>query len=78
MKACRGGGKLRNRDGLSSVALLLPDISKAGFASAGESKESYLDESGYKFNRMYFDDRTFDRLLMASINYKTTFEHHTG
>ena len=26
----------------------------------------------YKFNRMYFGDRLFDRLMLASISYKPT------
>ncbi|MBQ3733972.1 MAG: IS1595 family transposase, partial [Bacteroidales bacterium] len=29
----------------------------------------------YKFNRMYFGDRLFDRLMLASISYKPTFTH---
>ena len=40
-----------------------------------EFLQSYLDEFCYKFNRMYFGDRTFERLVVASIAYKPTFEH---
>ena len=35
----------------------------------------YLDEFCYKFNRMYFGDGLFDRLVVASITYKPTFKH---
>lgn len=40
-----------------------------------EFLQSYLDEFCYKFNRMYFGDRTFDRLVVASVAYKPTFKH---
>lgn len=42
-----------------------------------EFLQSYLDEFCYKFNRMYFGDKTFDRLVVASISYKPNFEHRT-
>ncbi|MBR1766485.1 MAG: IS1595 family transposase, partial [Bacteroidales bacterium] len=34
-----------------------------------------LNEFCYKFNRMYFNDRTFDRLMIASVSYMPTFKH---
>ena len=37
--------------------------------------QEYLNEFCYKFNRMYFGDRLFDRLMLASISYKPTFTH---
>lgn len=37
--------------------------------------QSYLDEFCYKFNRMYFGDKTFERLVIASIKYRPAFEH---
>ena len=40
-----------------------------------EFLQSYLDEFCYKFNRMYFGDRTFDRLVVAAVAYKPTFKH---
>lgn len=40
-----------------------------------EFLQSYLDEFCYKFNRMYFGDKTFDRLVIAAIAYRPTFEH---
>ena len=35
----------------------------------------YLDEYCYKFNRKYFGDRVFDRLMIAATSYKPTFAH---
>ncbi len=37
--------------------------------------QSYLDEFYYKFNRQYFGDRLFDRLMVASVTYTPTFKH---
>jgi len=42
-----------------------------------EFLQEYLDEFCYKFNRMYFGDRLFDRLMVASISYKPAFQHRT-
>ena len=35
----------------------------------------YLNEFCYKFNRMYFGDKIFDRLMIAAVAYKPDFEH---
>ena len=35
----------------------------------------YLNEFYYKFNRMYFGDKIFDRLMIAAVTYKPDFEH---
>jgi len=35
----------------------------------------YLNEFCYKFNRMYFMDGLFDRLVFASISYKPSFKY---
>lgn len=40
-----------------------------------EFLQEYLNEFCYKFNRMYFNDRTFDRLMIASVTYTPTFKH---
>ena len=40
-----------------------------------EFLQSYLNEFCYKFNRMYFGDKTFDRLIIAAIANKPTFMH---
>ena len=40
-----------------------------------EYLQSYLDEFCYKFNRMYFGDRLFDRLMIAAITYTPSFRH---
>jgi hypothetical protein len=32
-------------------------------------------ENCYKFNRMYFGDKIFDSLMIASVTYKPDFEH---
>ena len=40
-----------------------------------EFLQCYLDEYCYKFNRKYFGDRVFDRLVIAAASYKPTFEH---
>lgn len=41
----------------------------------GEFLQSYLDEFCYKFNRKYFGDRVFDRLVVAGAVSRPTFEH---
>ena len=40
-----------------------------------EFLQEYLNEFCYKFNRMHFNDRTFDRLMIASVSYTPTFKH---
>lgn len=40
-----------------------------------EFLQEYLNEFCYKFNRMYFGDKLFDRLMLASISYRATFQH---
>ena len=35
-----------------------------------EFLQEYLNEFCYKFNRRYFGDRVFDRLIIAAISYK--------
>ncbi len=34
----------------------------------------YLQEFCYKFNRRYFGEKLFDRLVMVAISYKTDFK----
>ncbi|NLO70329.1 MAG: IS1595 family transposase, partial [Porphyromonadaceae bacterium] len=34
---------------------------------------SYLNEFCYKFNRRYFGESLFDRLMIASVTYKNSF-----
>ena len=38
-----------------------------------EYLQSYLNEYCYKFNRRYFGERRFDRLLIAAVSYKNEF-----
>ena len=40
-----------------------------------EFLQEYLNEFCYKFNRRYFGDKLFDRLMVASITYTSDFEH---
>ena len=40
-----------------------------------EFLQYYLDEFCYKFNRRTFGDRLFNRLILASVNYRPTFAH---
>lgn len=40
-----------------------------------EYLQEYLDEFCYKFNRRSFGERIFDRLVVAAISYKPSFEH---
>ena len=42
-----------------------------------EYLQGYLSEFCYKFNRRYFGDRLFDRLLMVCASYTPDFEHRT-
>ena len=40
-----------------------------------EFLQEYLNEFCYKFNRRYFGDKVFDRLVIAAVSYRPTFEH---
>jgi Zn ribbon nucleic-acid-binding protein len=40
-----------------------------------EFLQNYLNEFCYKFNRRYFGEDLFNRLLIASASYKSDFEH---
>lgn len=40
-----------------------------------EFLQGYLDEFCYKFNRRYFGERIFDRLLLASSSGRSSFKH---
>lgn len=40
-----------------------------------EFLQEYLNEFCYKFNRRYFGEDLFDRLLMIAATYRTDFEH---
>jgi len=41
-----------------------------------EYLQSYLNEYCYKFNRRYFGERRFDRLLIAAVSYKNEFRYN--
>ncbi|MDC8025121.1 transposase, partial [Elizabethkingia anophelis] len=41
-----------------------------------EYLQSYLNEYCYKFNRRYFGESLFDRLVVASISQKNSFRHN--
>jgi transposase-like protein len=41
-----------------------------------EYLQSYLNEFCYKFNRRYFGERMFDRLVVAAISYKNQFRYN--
>jgi transposase-like protein len=43
-----------------------------------EYLQSYLNEFCYKFNRRYFGENLFDRLIVASVCYKNQFRHNGG
>lgn len=55
---------------ISNAKRLLLDIHHA---ISPEHLQSYLNEFCYKFNRRYFGDRLFDRLLVASVTVKNEF-----
>jgi hypothetical protein len=38
-----------------------------------EYLQNYLNEFCYKFNRRYFGENLFDRLMIASVTYKNQF-----
>ena len=40
-----------------------------------EFLQEYLNEFCYKFNRRYFGEDLFDRLVMIAASYRTDFEH---
>jgi len=40
-----------------------------------EFLQFYLNEFCYKFNRRYFENATFDRLLLCAISYKNEFRY---
>lgn len=41
-----------------------------------EYLQSYLNEFCYKFNRRYFGEKRFDRLMVASVCYKNQFRYN--
>ena len=43
-----------------------------------EFLQAYLDEFCYKFNRRYFGEALFGRLLVASVTYKNEFRYKYG
>ena len=42
-----------------------------------EFLQGYLSEFCYKFNRRYFGERLFDRLMVAAVSCRTEFRHRT-
>ena len=40
-----------------------------------EFLQEYLNEFCYKFNRRYFGEDLFERLVMIAASYRTDFEH---
>jgi hypothetical protein len=40
-----------------------------------EFLQKYLDEFCYKFNRRYFGEALFNRLLVACVSYKNEFRY---
>ena len=43
-----------------------------------EFLQNYLDEFCYKFNRRYFGEALFGRLLIAVVSYKNEFRYKYG
>jgi len=43
-----------------------------------EYLQYYLNEFCYKFNRRYFGENLFDRLMIASVSYKNHFRYNNG
>jgi len=43
-----------------------------------EFLQNYLDEFCYKFNRRYFGEALFNRLLVACVSYKNEFRYIYG
>lgn len=43
-----------------------------------EFLQKYLDEFCYKFNRRYYGEALFNRLLVASVSYKNEFRYKSG
>ncbi|MDR0754790.1 MAG: IS1595 family transposase, partial [Prevotellaceae bacterium] len=41
-----------------------------------EYLQNYLHEFCYKFNRRYFGEQLFDRLLIAAVSYKNQFMYN--
>ena len=41
-----------------------------------EYLQNYLNEFCYKFNRRYFGESQFERVLVASVSYKNQFRYH--
>jgi hypothetical protein len=41
-----------------------------------EYLQNYLNEFCYKFNRRYFGETQFERVLVASVSYKNQFRYH--
>jgi hypothetical protein len=43
-----------------------------------EFQQNYLDDICYKFNRRYYGEALFNKLLVASLSYKNEFRYIHG
>jgi predicted RNA-binding Zn-ribbon protein involved in translation (DUF1610 family)/transposase-like protein len=60
---------------ISNAKRMLPDIFHD---IKPEYLQNYLNEYCYKFNRRYFGENLFDRLMIASVSYKNQFGVNNG
>jgi hypothetical protein len=58
---------------ISNAKRLLLDVFHA---VKSEYLQNYLNEFCYKFNRRYFGESQFERVLVASVTYKNQFRYH--
>jgi hypothetical protein len=58
---------------ISNAKRLLPDIYHQ---INPQYLQYYLNEFCYKFNRRYFGEKLFDRLMIASVCYKNQFRYN--
>jgi hypothetical protein len=61
------------------ITTLIPDGQKdeplkRGAGSQKEYLQYYLNEFCYKFNRRYFGEKLFDRLVTVAVTYPTDFK----
>lgn len=59
---------------ISNAKTLLADMH---YGIKHEFLQEYLNEFCYKFNRRYFGEDLFGRLVMIAASYRTDFEHKT-
>lgn len=67
------GGNMTGQFAISNAKRMLSDVFHD---IKPEYQQKYLNEFCYKFNRRYFGERRFDRLMIAAVSSKNQFRYN--